>query len=112
MLCVQSFSIHVDAACDHVAECGSVLSSGAWVTWGTVKVAVGDATVQGCSAAIAETAKSSAALPRNVQLGFDVMRIYWRAAAFLSSGAISYALSNSARASASFPCRRKASARL
>src|SRR5437588_928081 len=111
MLCVQSFSIHVDAACDHVAECGSVLSSGAWVTWGTVKVAVGDATVQGCSAAIAETTKSSAALPRNVQVSFDVMRIYWRAAAFLSSGAISYAVFCLKKKTASFPCRCKASER-
>src|SRR5579863_2586873 len=109
MVCVQSLSIHADAACAHAAECGSVFNSGARATCGTEKLAVGDATSQTASAAkvlMAHNASSGMHI-----LACDFIGFYWRAA-FLSSGAISYAFSNSARDSASFPSWWRANARL
>ena len=94
---MQSFSIQADAACDQVAECGSVFSSGALRhVRDREKLAVGDVTSH-TSTANATTGVRSI----SDRLLMDFISYGW--GAFLNSGEISYAFSNSARDSSSFP---------
>src|SRR5206468_1037891 len=82
--------------CDHVSEFGLVFRSGAFATCGMEKLAVGFATSHTSPA----NARVSA---RSINDRLLVNIIGYGRGAFLNSGAISYALSNSASASASFP---------
>src|SRR5260370_38626505 len=105
MCWVQSCTVQGDAACDQVAECGSVFSSGACAKCGMEKAAVGNVTSHTCRARATTGVRGSS--DRTL-----VDFIVYEPGAFFNSGAISYTFANSARTPYSFPSCCRANPRL